>query len=130
MMNYTLVYSESFRKSLQENISEWEKELLLTDEKITQFVHAIYHSLNRLKQFPEMYENVASLYGFDKPTYRILIGKSFAIFYRINQEERTILIGNLFNKNKCTYISNRTSRRKHALLATFFLDFFDRNYVQ
>ena len=34
MMNYTLVYSESFRKSLQENISEWEKELLLTDEQI------------------------------------------------------------------------------------------------
>ncbi|QXJ58975.1 type II toxin-antitoxin system RelE/ParE family toxin [Enterococcus raffinosus] len=100
MMNYTLVYSESFRKSLQENISEWEKELLLTDEKITQFVHAIYHSLNRLKQFPEMYENVAGLYDFDKPTYRILIGKSFAIFYRINQEERTILIGNLFKQKQ------------------------------
>lgn len=70
MKNYTLVYSESFRKSLQENISEWE------------------------------YENVASLYGFDKPTYRILIGKSFAIFYRINQEERTILIGNLFKQKQ------------------------------
>lgn len=44
MMNYTLVYSESFRKSLQENISEWEKELLLTDEKsLNLFMPFIIH---------------------------------------------------------------------------------------
>ncbi|SET45077.1 hypothetical protein SAMN04487821_112110 [Enterococcus malodoratus] len=75
MEKYTLIYSESFKNSLQENISE-----------------------NQLKRFPEMYEDGTRLYGFDTPTYRILIGKSFAIFYRIDQKEQTVLIGNIFRQ--------------------------------
>lgn len=47
-----------------------------------------------------MYENVADRYGFDRQTYRILIGKIFAIFYHINQEEHTILIGNMFKQKQ------------------------------
>ena len=100
MEKYTLIYSEYFKKSLQANIFEWQNELLLPDEKIRQFVQAIYHSFNHLKQFPEMYENVADRYGFDRPTYQILIGKSFALFYRINQEEHSILIGNMFKQKQ------------------------------
>ena len=98
MEKYALICSESFKNGLQENISEWKNELFLSDEKIHQFVYAIYASLNQLKQFPEMYEDVARLYGFDTPTYRILIGKSFTIFYRIDQKERTVLIGNIFKQ--------------------------------
>lgn len=100
MEKYTLIYSESFKKSLQANIFEWQNELLVPDEKIRQFVQAIYHLFNHLKQFSEMYENVADRYGFDRPTYRILIGKSFALFYRIIQEEHTILIGNIFKQKQ------------------------------
>lgn len=100
MEKYTLIYSESFKKSLQANIFEWQNELLLPDEKIRQFVQAIYHSFNHLKQVPEIYENVADRYGFDRSTYRILIGKSFALFYRIIQEEQTILIGNMFKQKQ------------------------------
>lgn len=75
MEKYTLIYSESFKNSLQENISE-----------------------NQLKRFPEMYEDGTRLYGFATPTYRILIGKNFAVFYRIDQKERTVLIGNIFKQ--------------------------------
>lgn len=100
MENYTLIYSESFKNSLEANILEWKTELSISEERTRQFVQAIYHALEHLKQFPEMYENVARLYGFDVPTYRILIGKSFAIFYRSNHEEQTVLIGNMFNKKQ------------------------------
>lgn len=76
--------------------------------KNCQFVQAIYHSFNHLKQVPEMYENVADRYGFDRPIYRILIGKSFAIFYRIIQEEHTILIGNMFKQKQLKLLLEKT----------------------
>jgi len=45
MEKYTLIYSESFKKSLQANIFEWQNELLLPDEKIANlFKRFITHS--------------------------------------------------------------------------------------
>lgn len=100
---YLIEYAASFTVSLRKNIREWEEELKISEEKIRRFVQSIDRSISLLKFFPEMYEDVSSVYHFSEPTYRILIGKSYAIFYRINHENRRILIGNLF-KQKQLYL--------------------------
>lgn len=96
MVTFSVEYTESFRLSLRENIREWSEDYLFTEEKITTFVQSIYKSIELTKLFPEMHEEISEIYNFDKPTYRILIGKNYALFYRINESERTIKIGNMY----------------------------------
>lgn len=98
--NYLIFYAASFMESLKENIREWEEELAIPEEKIRTFIQSIDRSINLLKLFPEMYENVASIYGFSEPSYRILIGSSYGIFYRIDHENKRILIGNFFKQKQ------------------------------
>lgn len=100
MDDYKLVYSRSFKNSLEEIIHEWEFDLCLSEEKIAHFVKNIYRSLELLKLFPEMHEEVSDLYGFNQPTYRILIGKAYAIFYRIDVQSKEILIGNIYKQRQ------------------------------
>ncbi|MDE1549299.1 type II toxin-antitoxin system RelE/ParE family toxin [Jeotgalibaca caeni] len=100
MVKYTVEYSESFRTSLVQTIKEWETELFIPENQVNQFVQAIYKSIELIKIFPEMNEEVSLVYGFREPTYRILIGKSYAIFYRINKNENKILIGNLYKQKQ------------------------------
>ncbi|MBO1305342.1 type II toxin-antitoxin system RelE/ParE family toxin [Enterococcus sp. 669A] len=97
---YTIKYTESFKNSLRENIHEWESSLLLSEDIIKKFVHSIYSSINLLKLFPEMHEDVSHIYRFNEPTYRILIGKSFAIFYRLDKKHKIVQIGNLFKQKQ------------------------------
>ncbi|MDB7249263.1 type II toxin-antitoxin system RelE/ParE family toxin, partial [Enterococcus faecium] len=80
MEEYTLVYSKSFQSSLATIIDEWENELALSPESIKRFVGAIQKALELTKTFPKMYEEVSEIYGMDIPTYRIVIGKSYALF--------------------------------------------------
>jgi len=84
MEEFEIVYTESFRNSLNTNIDEWETKLFLSEGKIRHFVQLIYQALEELKAFPEIYEEVSALYELKKPTYRVLIGKTFAIFYLID----------------------------------------------
>lgn len=100
MADYSVEYTESFRNSLRENINEWSDEYFFTEEKITRFVRSIYKSIELTKIFPEMYEEVSSIYNFNQPTYRILIGKNYAIFYRIDKSHEKILAGNLYSLNQ------------------------------
>ncbi|MGM0220120.1 type II toxin-antitoxin system RelE/ParE family toxin [Enterococcus sp. AZ126] len=100
MSNFSIEYSESFRLSLRENIREWSEEYFFTDEKISTFIQSIYKSIELTKVFPNMHENVASIYNFKIPTYRMLIGKNYAIFYRINEHEKNILVGNIFHQKQ------------------------------
>lgn len=100
MKSYQLIYSVSFKNSLIQLISEWENELFLSEEKIKHFVQLIYRSLELLRLFPKMHEDVSPLYGFDIPTYRILIGQSYAIFYRIDEENYSVLIGKIFKQKQ------------------------------
>jgi len=100
MESYQLVYSVSFKNSLIQLISEWENDLFLSEEKIKNFVQLIYRSLELLKLFSKMHEEVSPLYGFDIPTYRILIGQSYAIFYQIDEENHSILIGKIFKQKQ------------------------------
>ncbi|EFK80414.1 hypothetical protein HMPREF9269_1541 [Ligilactobacillus salivarius ACS-116-V-Col5a] len=47
-----------------------------------------------------MYEEVSSKYGFSVKTYRIVIGKSYAIFYRIDEKNNNILVGRIFQSKQ------------------------------
>lgn len=100
MEEFEIVYTASFRSSLNDNILEWETELFLSEEKIRHFVQLIYQALEMLKTFPEMHEEVSGLYELEHPTYRILIGKTFAIFYRVDKKNHKILVGNLFKQKQ------------------------------
>jgi len=97
---YKLVYSIQFRKSLREIVDYWRYSLHLSDEKINIFLQLIYSSTQMLKDFPFINEDVASVYGFNEPTYRILIGDRYALFYRVNEEDKIILVGNIFGQNQ------------------------------
>lgn len=96
MEEYQLLFSKSFQTSLETIIDEWENELELSPESIKRFVGAIQKALELTKTFPKMYEEVSKLYGMEEPTYRIVIGKSYAVFYRIDQEKKEINVGRIF----------------------------------
>ena len=99
-MAYTIVYSESFRKGLEQLINEWENELFLSEENIRRFVRIIYQAIELTKNFPEMHEEISALYHFNELTYRILIGNKYAIFYRIDKKKHLVLIGNIFQQRQ------------------------------
>jgi plasmid stabilization system protein ParE len=81
-------------------IYEWEVELEIPLEKIRKFVQSIETSLRMVSEFPEMHEEVSSIYNLSELTYRILIGKQFALFYRLNHEKKEILVGSIFNQKQ------------------------------
>jgi plasmid stabilization system protein ParE len=81
-------------------IYEWEVELEFPLEKIRKFVQSIETSLRMVSEFPEMHEEVSSIYNLSELTYRILIGKQFALFYRLNHEKKEILVGSIFNQKQ------------------------------
>ncbi|WP_086445440.1 hypothetical protein [Candidatus Enterococcus lemimoniae] len=89
-------YTESFRLSLRKLNQEWSKEYFFTDEKITTFVQSIYKSIELTKIVPEMHEEISAIYNFNNPIYRILIGKNYAIFYRIDRSTTKIMLGNMY----------------------------------
>ncbi|EPH95165.1 toxin-antitoxin system, toxin component, RelE family [Enterococcus faecalis 13-SD-W-01] len=62
---------------------------------VRRFVSVIQKARGLTKTFPNMYEEVSRIFGMEE-TYRIVIGKSYAIFYRINEEKKTIYIGPIF----------------------------------
>ncbi|MGC4518314.1 type II toxin-antitoxin system RelE/ParE family toxin [Enterococcus faecium] len=100
MKEYTLVYSKSFQTSLETIIEEWENELAISPASIKRFVGAIQKALELTKNFPTMHEEVSEIYGMDIPTYRIVIGKSYALFYRIDHEKKEILVGRIFQSKQ------------------------------
>lgn len=100
MNEYILVYSKSFQESLSDLINEWENELFLSSDSIKRFVGAIQKALELAKAFPKMYEEVSEIYDMGTPTYRIVIGKSYALFYRIDHEKKEILVGRIFQSKQ------------------------------
>lgn len=100
MADYSVEYTKNFQNSLRKHIREWSEEYFFSDEKISKFVRSIYKSIELTTIFPEMHEEISRVYGFNKPMYRILIGKNYAIFYRIDKEQNKILVGNLYNQKQ------------------------------
>ena len=55
---------------------------------------------NNLQNNPEIYAEVSKKYNHKYPTGRILIGKAYAIFYRVYPEKNWVLIGSLFHQKQ------------------------------
>lgn len=100
LLMYKLIYSNSFTDSLEKLIYEWEVELEFSLEKIRIFVQSIESSLRMVSEFPEMHEEVSSVCDLSVTTYRILIGKQYALFYRLNHDKREVLVGSIFNQKQ------------------------------
>ena len=45
-------------------------------------------------------QDVTNLYGFTEQTYRLLIGSSYGIFYRINSKKNIIIVGAIFGTSE------------------------------
>jgi plasmid stabilization system protein ParE len=50
--------------------------------------------------FPEMYSDVQDVYNFSESTRRILIGDSYGIFYRVDEENHQLIVGSIFNQKQ------------------------------
>lgn len=72
----TIVYSESFRKRLEQLINGWGNELFLSKENIRHFTRMIDQSIELTKNFPEMHEEISALNHFHERTYHIRIEKN------------------------------------------------------
>jgi len=90
---YNLRYTNSFKVALQMTIDYWQNELKLSESRIRNFIISVYKSLQKLREYPLLAPNVSDLYNFAVPTFRIMIGHSYAIFYRVDQQSRTVKIG-------------------------------------
>ncbi|WP_048001016.1 toxin RelE [Lactiplantibacillus herbarum] len=97
---YDLKYTDSFKVALQTTIDYWQSELKLSEERIRNFIESIYKNLQKLREYPFLAPDVSGVYGFAVPTFRIVIGRSYAIFYRVNQKQQIVEIGALFNTSK------------------------------
>lgn len=91
-------YTQSFADSLEQIILYWQDQLLLSSQRIAQFTDHLNHKINLLKDYPQMGTNVTELYHLNTRTYRLLIGHSYAIFYRIN--DNCIVIGSIFSTSQ------------------------------
>jgi plasmid stabilization system protein ParE len=96
---YELVYLASFRNSLREIRQEWRK-LGISEESIARFIKRINTSLEYVEYNPEMFPEVSDRYVFLVPTYRISVGKTYAIFYRIIEDSKQILVGSMFHQKQ------------------------------
>ncbi|OQO71708.1 hypothetical protein BH744_13950 [Enterococcus villorum] len=63
-------------------------------------MRAIQKALELTQTFLTMYEEVSTNYRLDTPTFRIVIGKSYALFYRIGQKKKEIHVGRIFQSKQ------------------------------
>lgn len=94
-MSYKLVYAASFHDSLEKLVKQW-ADYGIPPAKIKRYVHTIFGAVSTLKTFPNRYQDVSELYHLQIPTRRILIGKKYAIFYRVFPDQETIRVGKIF----------------------------------
>ena len=93
-------YTSHFATSLDQIISYWQTQLKLSPEKIDQFTFHIDKKIRLLKDFPRLGQDVTNLHGFTEQTYRLLIGSSYGIFYRINSKKNIIIVGAIFGTSE------------------------------
>jgi plasmid stabilization system protein ParE len=93
-------YTNHFAQSLQQIIFYWINNLHISKDKVQRFVRQIEYKIDLLKHFPKMGQDVTELYQLERPTYRLLIGKSYEIFYRIDKQHQLIIIGSIFSADQ------------------------------
>ncbi|AMV62938.1 Hypothetical protein ADU72_1242 [Pediococcus damnosus] len=72
----------------------------LSETQIKKFIRLINKTVISLKFYPNRFSDITSLYGFSKLTRRILIGKKYAIFYRVNKNQQIVQIGSLVQQKQ------------------------------
>lgn len=97
---YQIKYSKSFASSLSQTITYWQHDLEFSDEQIKNYVSLISKNIHLLSDFPFISKDVSSIYHFSVSTYRITIGKKYAIFYRVDEKKKTIMIDSLFSNKQ------------------------------
>lgn len=90
-------YTKHFADSLAQIIGYWQNDLKIAPEKVAQFTNHIHYKINLLQEFPQMGTDVTKLYDLKTTTYRILIGKQYGIFYRIDGSHDVIVVGTIFS---------------------------------
>lgn len=99
MAEFELRYSLSFDAGVQKLLIGW-SELGFSEDKIKSFLQSIDRATQRLAAFPEMHEEVSKIYNLSEPTRRLLIGKQYAIFYRVDYGQKIILVGSIFSQKQ------------------------------
>lgn len=97
---YQIKYSNHFVQSLSNQIDYWENQLLIAPEQIEDYIALVNRNIRILASFPYIYQDVKDVYHFPVPTYKIPIGKRYAIFYRVDEKNKTIMIGSLFSNKQ------------------------------
>lgn len=97
---YQIKYSKSFASSLSQTITYWQHDLGFTDDQIKHYISLISKNIHLLSDFPFISQDVSSIYHFSVPTYRITIGKKYAIFYRVDEQKKTVMIGSFFSNKQ------------------------------
>ena len=97
---FEIKYSRNFINSLEKEINYWKNELEFSDEQIKKYISLISKNIQLLKDFPCISKDVISIYEFHVPTYRITIGKKYAIVYRIDDINKIIIVGSLLNNRQ------------------------------
>ena len=90
-------YTRQFGNSLEQIIDYWQDKLQLSSTTISRFTDHISQKIGLLKDFPRMGTEITGLYQFEQTTYRLLIGHSYEIFYRIDKENNSIVVGSIFS---------------------------------
>lgn len=99
MNNYQVIYSSSFVDSLSQQLNYWQH-LGMSEATIKKQMKLINCAIASLQYKPEIYAEVSKKYNLKYPTRRILIGKAYAIFYRVYPEKNLVLIGSLFHQKQ------------------------------
>lgn len=99
MNNYQIIYSQSFAASLTEQLNYWQQ-LGMSEATIQRQLNLIESGIRPLQQNPEIYAEVSEVYDLKYPTRRIIIGKAYAIFYRVYPDKNIVLIGSLFHQKQ------------------------------
>lgn len=93
-------YTRHFSLLLDQIIHYWQDQLKISPENIRKFTNHINKKINLLQQYPKMGRDVTSLYNFETPTYRLTIGKSYCIFYRLDFQTNSIIIGGIYSASQ------------------------------
>lgn len=93
-------YTRQFGDSLKQIIDYWQNKLQLFSTTISRFTDHISQKIDLLKDFPRMRTDITELYQLDQTTYRLLIGHSYEIFYRIDKENNFIVVGSIFSASQ------------------------------
>ena len=96
---YKIIHLNSFKDDLRDQINRRRK-LGVSEQHIGKFITEVYDDIRILDTLPFTHQNVADRYSMQTDTYEIVLSKRYAIFYRVNTQNNTVIIGSLFSSRQ------------------------------